>query len=200
MMPRRIRSFEPSAFEAANVPARPVATLLMEHGRDCMMELCSGGSSSLYSWRLLGLPPPQLNSSRPAARASRPSPHRPCYFRNSLPKMAQTRLLPRICIALGLPDVPTLLDHARREAEAGEIFWNSAWISWMTPERAPMPFAGFWNSFPSPSCWPPAGATRTTAGSTAASKSSLPCWTWRSRAGRTPSMWKSKPRRWRRNG
>ena len=36
--------------------------------------------------------------------------------------MAQTRLLPRICIALGLPDVPTLLDHARREAAAGEIF------------------------------------------------------------------------------
>src|ERR1044071_1859763 len=36
--------------------------------------------------------------------------------------MAQTRPLPRICIALGLPDVPTLLDHARREAEAGETF------------------------------------------------------------------------------
>jgi 3-dehydroquinate dehydratase / shikimate dehydrogenase len=34
----------------------------------------------------------------------------------------QTRSLPRICIALGLPDVPTLLDHARREAEAGETF------------------------------------------------------------------------------
>src|SRR6266480_1401542 len=36
--------------------------------------------------------------------------------------MAQTRSLPRICIALGLPDVPTLLEHARREAEAGEAF------------------------------------------------------------------------------
>jgi 3-dehydroquinate dehydratase/shikimate dehydrogenase len=36
--------------------------------------------------------------------------------------MAQTKLLPRICIALGLPDVPTLLDHARREAAAGEVF------------------------------------------------------------------------------
>jgi 3-dehydroquinate dehydratase/shikimate dehydrogenase len=36
--------------------------------------------------------------------------------------MAQTRPLPRICIALGLSDVPTLLDHARREAEAGETF------------------------------------------------------------------------------
>src|SRR5580704_6716525 len=36
--------------------------------------------------------------------------------------MAQTKLLPRICIALGLPDVPTLLAHARREAAAGEVF------------------------------------------------------------------------------
>src|SRR5215472_4588519 len=36
--------------------------------------------------------------------------------------MAQTRSLPRICIALGLPDVSTLLDHARKEAEAGESF------------------------------------------------------------------------------
>ena len=36
--------------------------------------------------------------------------------------MSQTRSLPRICIALGLPDVPTLLNHARREAEAGEVF------------------------------------------------------------------------------
>lgn len=36
--------------------------------------------------------------------------------------MAHTRSLPRICIALGLPDVKTLLEHARREAEAGELF------------------------------------------------------------------------------
>jgi 3-dehydroquinate dehydratase/shikimate dehydrogenase len=36
--------------------------------------------------------------------------------------MSQTRSLPRICIALGLPDVPTLLEHARREAESGEMF------------------------------------------------------------------------------
>src|SRR5881398_1524469 len=43
-------------------------------------------------------------------------------FWNSLRQMAQTRSLPRICIALGLPDVPRLLDHARREAEAGETF------------------------------------------------------------------------------
>src|ERR1700722_20080429 len=38
--------------------------------------------------------------------------------------MTQThrRPLPRICIALGLPDIPRLLEQARREAEAGENF------------------------------------------------------------------------------
>ncbi len=36
--------------------------------------------------------------------------------------MAQRRALPRICIALGLPDVARLLEQARREAEAGENF------------------------------------------------------------------------------
>ena len=36
--------------------------------------------------------------------------------------MAQTRSLPRICIALGLPDVESLLDHARQEVAAGEGF------------------------------------------------------------------------------
>jgi 3-dehydroquinate dehydratase/shikimate dehydrogenase len=36
--------------------------------------------------------------------------------------MAQDRQFPRVCVALGLPDVPSLLDHARREAEAGESF------------------------------------------------------------------------------
>ncbi|MBV8904491.1 MAG: shikimate dehydrogenase, partial [Acidobacteriia bacterium] len=36
--------------------------------------------------------------------------------------MATSRSLPRICIALGLPDVPTLLDHGRREAAGGESF------------------------------------------------------------------------------
>ncbi len=37
-------------------------------------------------------------------------------------QMTQRRALPRICIALGLPDVPRLLEQARREAEAGENF------------------------------------------------------------------------------
>lgn len=44
-----------------------------------------------------------------------------CYAVDSFTEM-QNRPLPRICIALGLPDVATLLAHARREAEAGETF------------------------------------------------------------------------------
>ncbi len=36
--------------------------------------------------------------------------------------MVRKKSLPRICIALGLPNVATLLDHARREADAGETF------------------------------------------------------------------------------
>jgi 3-dehydroquinate dehydratase / shikimate dehydrogenase len=36
--------------------------------------------------------------------------------------MGTAKPLPRICIALGLPDVATLLDHARREAGSGETF------------------------------------------------------------------------------
>lgn len=36
--------------------------------------------------------------------------------------MSQRRALPKICIALGLPDVPRLLEQARREAESGENF------------------------------------------------------------------------------
>ncbi len=34
----------------------------------------------------------------------------------------QNRSFPRICVALGLPDAATLLDHARREAGSGEMF------------------------------------------------------------------------------
>src|SRR5574340_273893 len=36
--------------------------------------------------------------------------------------MLQVRALPRVCIALGLPDTAKLLEHARREVEAGETF------------------------------------------------------------------------------
>jgi 3-dehydroquinate dehydratase/shikimate dehydrogenase len=36
--------------------------------------------------------------------------------------MARKRVFPRICIALGLPDTTKLIEHARREIEAGETF------------------------------------------------------------------------------
>jgi 3-dehydroquinate dehydratase/shikimate dehydrogenase len=36
--------------------------------------------------------------------------------------MARKRVFPRICIALGLPDTSKLLEHAKREIEAGETF------------------------------------------------------------------------------
>jgi len=38
--------------------------------------------------------------------------------------MAHPNSLPRICIALGFPDAQKLLDHARREADAGESFFE----------------------------------------------------------------------------
>jgi 3-dehydroquinate dehydratase/shikimate dehydrogenase len=62
--------------------------------------------------------------------------------------MAQTRLLPRICIALGLPDVPTLLSHARREAEAGEIFleFRLDFLDW--PAKGAEAIRGFLEQFP----------------------------------------------------
>src|SRR5258707_695924 len=62
--------------------------------------------------------------------------------------MAQTRSLPRICIALGLPDVSSLLDHARREAEAGEIFLKFAFIFLKNPSKAAKPIRGFLEKFP----------------------------------------------------
>ncbi len=38
--------------------------------------------------------------------------------------MAQPTTLPRICIALGFPDAEKLLEHARRELDAGETFFE----------------------------------------------------------------------------
>jgi 3-dehydroquinate dehydratase/shikimate dehydrogenase len=62
--------------------------------------------------------------------------------------MAQTRSLPRICIALGLPDVPTLLDHARHEAEAGELFLEFRLDFLNNPCKGAEAIAGFLQQFP----------------------------------------------------
>ena len=62
--------------------------------------------------------------------------------------MAQTRSLPRICIALGLPDVATLLDHARREAEAGETFLEFRLDFLDEPRKGADAIRGFVDEFP----------------------------------------------------
>ena len=62
--------------------------------------------------------------------------------------MAQTRSLPRICIALGLPDVATLLDHARREAEAGEAFLEFRVDFLPDPCKGAMAITRFLEQFP----------------------------------------------------
>jgi len=62
--------------------------------------------------------------------------------------MAQTRSLPRICIALGLPDVPTLLAHARREAEVGETFLEFRLDYLDQPVKGAEAIRGFLGDFP----------------------------------------------------
>ncbi len=49
--------------------------------------------------------------------------------------MAKKRDLPRICIALGLTDLKKLLEHAKREAEAGETFLEFRLDYLERPER-----------------------------------------------------------------
>jgi 3-dehydroquinate dehydratase/shikimate dehydrogenase len=49
---------------------------------------------------------------------------------------------------LGLPDVPTLLDHARREAEAGEIFLEFRLDFLNNPAKGAEAIAGFLEQFP----------------------------------------------------
>ena len=62
--------------------------------------------------------------------------------------MVQAKALPRICIALGLPDVPKLLDHARREAESGETFLEFRLDYLDHPERGPEAISQFLARFP----------------------------------------------------
>jgi len=64
-------------------------------------------------------------------------------------QMSQRRALPRICIALGLPDVPRLLEQARREAEAGENFLEFRLDYLPDPAQGARAIAGFVESYPS---------------------------------------------------
>jgi 3-dehydroquinate dehydratase / shikimate dehydrogenase len=63
--------------------------------------------------------------------------------------MTQRRALPRICIALGLPDVPRLLDQAKREAEAGENFLEFRLDYLPDPARGAEAIAEFLEKYPS---------------------------------------------------
>jgi 3-dehydroquinate dehydratase/shikimate dehydrogenase len=62
--------------------------------------------------------------------------------------MPQPRSFPRICIALGLPDVPTLLEHARREAAAGETFLEFRLDYLGRPNDGPEGIRKFLEQFP----------------------------------------------------
>lgn len=62
--------------------------------------------------------------------------------------MTQRRALPRICIALGLPDVPRLLEQARREAEAGENFLEFRLDYLPDPEKGAQSIAAFLEGYP----------------------------------------------------
>src|ERR1700690_3304097 len=62
--------------------------------------------------------------------------------------MAQTRSLPRLCIALGLPDVPSLLAHARHEAESGETFLEFRLDFLDQPMDGAAAIRGFLDKFP----------------------------------------------------
>src|SRR4029078_7042852 len=62
--------------------------------------------------------------------------------------MDQKRPLPRICIALGLPDLAKLLEHARREAEAGETFLEFRLDYLERPEQGAAAIRGFLDQYP----------------------------------------------------
>jgi 3-dehydroquinate dehydratase / shikimate dehydrogenase len=62
--------------------------------------------------------------------------------------MAQKKAFPRICIALGLPNLPTLLEHARREADAGETFLEFRLDYLDRPERGAEAIRGFLEQYP----------------------------------------------------
>src|SRR3954454_16806304 len=84
----------------------------------------------------------------PKALQARVSPSASCVILVCLFTMAQTRSLPRICIALGMPDVPTMLEHARHEAEAGELFLEFRLDFLDRPCKGAEAIAGFLEHFP----------------------------------------------------
>ena len=62
--------------------------------------------------------------------------------------MTQRRALPKICIALGLPDLPRLLEQAKREAEAGETYLEFRLDYLPDPGAGARAIAGFLADYP----------------------------------------------------
>ena len=64
-----------------------------------------------------------------------------------LQTMAQTKSLPRICIALGLPDVPNAVGtRPAGSGGRGDSSWNSVWITWTIRAAARRRSADSWRS------------------------------------------------------
>lgn len=62
--------------------------------------------------------------------------------------MHQRNSLPRLCIALGFSDVNSLLDHARREQEAGESFFEFRLDYLPSPEQGVAAIRDFLTAHP----------------------------------------------------
>ncbi|MGI8989425.1 MAG: shikimate dehydrogenase [Bryobacteraceae bacterium] len=62
--------------------------------------------------------------------------------------MAQKRKFPKICVALGFPDIEALLENARAEAEAGETFLEFRLDYLPEPERGAAAIRKFLDGFP----------------------------------------------------
>ncbi len=75
-------------------------------------------------------------------------PSGPLRFHESAMNQTHRRPLPKICIALGLPDVPRLLEQARREAEAGENFLEFRLDYLKDPAQGTLAIGQFLESYP----------------------------------------------------
>ena len=109
--------------------------------------------------------------------------------------MAQKRSLPRICIALGLPDVPALLDHAQREAEAGEAFLEFRLDFLDQPVRGAAAIRGFLEGFPECIILATCRRHQNHGRFNGSIEEQLACSIWPCRTARKPSTSKSKPRK-----
>ena len=124
---------------------------------------------------------PRLSVTSPKHHPTVIPSHRGMLFSRS---MAHRIALPRICIALGFPEVETSArTGAQRVRRRGTLLRVSARIIWHRPNRASLPCASFCRAIPTAPSWPPAAATRTTDATTAAWRNRSESWMPRSKAG-----------------